>query len=550
MNEKKHWNRNFQVWLVIMLFLNWPLVQAISFSDIQAVNVTGSGAVINWKTNESADSYVHYGTNLSKLSIQSDFTKVENHSLSLSGLLNSTKYFYEVKSGNESDNNSGSFYSFTTLAKKSVVLGGNKTQTLPKIVVSLPSSVASSEINISGTTDTGVQVKLKVNGATTSTKAVVNKSFLFSKVSLSSDVVNRIELEVKDKLGQKSSKKFSVYADLKKPKITLKPVLARVNQTKVKLEGTVNKNVSLEIFVNNRSAYKVQTNNFSKEVSLRDGQNDIDISAKDIGGRKNILSLQVFSDTKVPTVTATVVGGTTFYEGRAKSDITGLTKPGAKVYLYVFSREVYSRAPDFKKARAVVTADKQGKFIFSNVNFERTPISLKDLSPRHIPSSLVDVVLPAADIIRGQTQKSFEIYILAEDQLGRVTNFAARKTILIYNCYSADYAFNVDPMIEYQLPYRLQPTLLDDGRQTISSMLKLKYSGSAVAAKQGEQPYRIMSMTVDRACTPGMLKQGDFNISCKIFPRNIVPVGSPDKTAYYLQATLGRTSELTKKDPN
>ncbi|MAG60539.1 hypothetical protein CL619_02015 [archaeon] len=547
MTEKNNWIKNFRVWLVIMLFLNWPLVQAITFSDIQSNNITDQGAVISWKTNETADSYVHYGTNVSQLSIISDLTKVENHSVSLSGLLNSTKYYYEVKSKSENDNNSGKFYGFTTLAK---TLVDKSSAVLPKITVSLPTTVAKEMINISGTTDTGVQVKLKVNGLTTSTQAVVNKSFLFTKVSLKSDAVNRIELEVKNKAGQIGSKKLTVYADLKKPQITLKPVLARVNGTSVKLEGTINKKTAFEIFVNNRSAYKAQTNNFSKSITLKEGKNDLELIATDVGGKKNTLSLQVTADTKVPSIQATVIGGLTYYEGRAKSDIAGETKAGAKVYLYVFPREVYSRAPDFSKAREVVTADGKGKFTFSDVNFEGIHIALKDLKPRQIPTSLKDVVLPAADVIRGQTQKSYEIYLLAEDQLGRVSTLAWKKVVLIYNCFSADYAFTIDPMIEYQLPYRLKPTLLDEGRQTISSTIKLKYTGTGVAPKEGEKGFRVQSMRVDRACTSGMMEKGAFNISCKIFPRNIVPVSSPDKTAYFLQATLGRTSELTKKDSN
>jgi len=87
-------------------------------SNVQAVNVTATGATITWTTSVAASSEVVYGTNTPWGGLN-EFSPaaVTLHSMTLSGLSPSTKYRFAV----EGDNATGSWavssiYSFTTIA--------------------------------------------------------------------------------------------------------------------------------------------------------------------------------------------------------------------------------------------------------------------------------------------------------------------------------------------------------------------------------------------------------------------------------------------------
>ncbi|MFQ6060642.1 MAG: fibronectin type III domain-containing protein, partial [Thermoplasmata archaeon] len=85
-------------------------------------------ATITWKTNEETDSRVSYGLTTSLGSSEYEFRKVKSHSILLTNLNPSTRYYFEVASadqaGNQAvDDNGGSKYSFITLTGISSVPG-------------------------------------------------------------------------------------------------------------------------------------------------------------------------------------------------------------------------------------------------------------------------------------------------------------------------------------------------------------------------------------------------------------------------------------------
>lgn len=68
-------------------------------------NITDSGAVITWSTNEPATSQVEYGTTTTYgLSTTLDSTLVTSHRVALTGLAASTTYHYRVKSTDAAGN--------------------------------------------------------------------------------------------------------------------------------------------------------------------------------------------------------------------------------------------------------------------------------------------------------------------------------------------------------------------------------------------------------------------------------------------------------------
>jgi len=99
----------------------------ISEDDVE--NITSTTAQITWTTNSSSDSRVNYGTVRPKdgswKSVY-DSANVTHHSILLEGLTVDETYYFEVESedadGTSTDNNSGEYYSFKTLAWYSISL--------------------------------------------------------------------------------------------------------------------------------------------------------------------------------------------------------------------------------------------------------------------------------------------------------------------------------------------------------------------------------------------------------------------------------------------
>ncbi|MEM2874375.1 MAG: fibronectin type III domain-containing protein, partial [Candidatus Nanoarchaeia archaeon] len=69
-----------------------------TISSINVTNITTSSVIINWLTDEEANSTVNYGTNLSLGSMQSDSSFTTEHNISLSNLTPNTLYYYNVTS--------------------------------------------------------------------------------------------------------------------------------------------------------------------------------------------------------------------------------------------------------------------------------------------------------------------------------------------------------------------------------------------------------------------------------------------------------------------
>jgi len=94
---------------------------------------SSSSATITWTTNKISDSEVKYGTTSGDYSdTASEATDVKSHSIGLTGLSASTKYYYVVNSTSPGDNtNQSAEYSFTTsaAARRSVGGGGGTTTT-------------------------------------------------------------------------------------------------------------------------------------------------------------------------------------------------------------------------------------------------------------------------------------------------------------------------------------------------------------------------------------------------------------------------------------
>ncbi|MFH1682995.1 MAG: hypothetical protein ABIA37_04320, partial [Candidatus Woesearchaeota archaeon] len=540
-NVKKRGTRILTI-VMILFILNFPLISALNLSNVLSTNITENSVVITWQTNETADSFVSYGTNQTTLTTVGDAQSVLNHSFALVNLLEAATYYFKVKSGAVEDNNSGSLYSFTTL---------NLTDdtTAPTIKANISSTVLDSKMDIFGETEKDAQVSLIVNGIAVGKKTALDGNFSFVDVRLKADSLNLIELEAEDKSGNKGNASFTVFSDVSKPKITLAALPNITTNVSFTLTGTISENATLSVLIDNRSAYNAKdVKVISASISLKEGENNVTVTAEDASGQKDEVKFKITLDSKPPTITADLVKGNSFYQGRAETDVTGVTKPGSKVYLYFFRKTGYDVTPDFSRAYEVLTADANGNFTFSGVDFEHPPITLKDFKPKEIPVGLKDVIIYALDSAQEQQQWSYEVYLIAEDDLGR-SNFW-KQMVTVYTCYTAETGFHVDPLPQFTLPAKLDPAMLDDGRQTVSALINLSYIGSGVRSET-EAGFKVLDVKLEKACTPGMLTDtgifNNFQVSCKVFPNTAKMQPNPEKTAWFMTATLARSDDLSKR---
>lgn len=75
------------------------LMQSLIISDVEAILVTDSTAVITWKTNAPLNSRVDFGTSSTYGNIATNSPLTMSHLVNLSGLLSNTTYHYQVSSG-------------------------------------------------------------------------------------------------------------------------------------------------------------------------------------------------------------------------------------------------------------------------------------------------------------------------------------------------------------------------------------------------------------------------------------------------------------------
>jgi hypothetical protein len=95
-------------------------------SAVEVTSISGTGAVVNWSTNEPADSLVEWGTtpSLGSSALVSDLEW--NHTVVIDGLSPCTEYYFRVSSTDSShntviDDNNGSLYSFESASSQLVL---------------------------------------------------------------------------------------------------------------------------------------------------------------------------------------------------------------------------------------------------------------------------------------------------------------------------------------------------------------------------------------------------------------------------------------------
>jgi len=152
-----------------------------SISSVVNYSITTTSAIVNWTTNEAANSSANYGTTTALGTTSGNVTLATGHSIRLTSLSESTTYYYNVTSCDSSDNcNTTGPYSFTTLdgTEPTIISVVNYSITISSAIVNWTTNeAANSSANYGTTTALG----------TTSGNATLATAHSISLTSLSDD---------------------------------------------------------------------------------------------------------------------------------------------------------------------------------------------------------------------------------------------------------------------------------------------------------------------------------------------------------------------------
>ncbi len=105
--------------LLLLVLPQLALADGPAIYGVSVTDITDTTAQISWNTNTTSDSRVNYGETIGLGTTAYASGNDTTHNIVLTGLTPGTKYYFEVQStdasGTATDNNTGAFYSFTTV---------------------------------------------------------------------------------------------------------------------------------------------------------------------------------------------------------------------------------------------------------------------------------------------------------------------------------------------------------------------------------------------------------------------------------------------------
>lgn len=498
--------------IMMMLLLLLPLAHALQISDVEFTEITDNSAKLTFATDEPALAEIRWGEDAENFQIKATTEFTADFEIEFDNLDNDTTYYAEIKAktiGEEVvDNNSGNYYSFTTL----------EADTEPSFInATLPEWHNKQRIDVYGNVEPEADVSIYVNGNWWGRVMTEDDGyFLFYDVPLEKEIVNKVKLAVTDRSGNVNEQEWDVGVDVVRPVLNMSFEELYENSP-AEIRGSVSEEVSLDIYWND-TLVDTQTVSgaFTVRVDLDDAYNDLEFVARDRAGNTASAPAVVFLDTLPPTITEVYPrAGATYYEGREEITITGKTKPNIRVMLYF---------GDSTDAAKTTTSDDTGAFEFKDVDLKEY-FRVREFieRPAALPGELEQRIGE-----RPEEATMVQIKLAAVDRAGRKVE--QRLNYRIITCYYGG-DWNILNLNEYQSPDLLSTERLEAGTEIVSFVLNLSYQGFGENAK-------ITNLVIDNTCSPELMSEDErYNVSCRILQRSPSPYmrSNDDKTLWYIR---------------
>jgi len=158
-------NMSGNINISITIDTNAPIISSVFNSSI-----TNQSAIISWSTDDQANASLNYGTSITLGSIHTNTSRATSHAISLSGLMNSTVYYYNITSCNHNGYCSvQGLYSFRTLSNP---------DSTPPIISGLFNTTTNETSIITFTTDDSANSTVKYGTTPALLSSSLNSSFL------------------------------------------------------------------------------------------------------------------------------------------------------------------------------------------------------------------------------------------------------------------------------------------------------------------------------------------------------------------------------------
>lgn len=324
--------------LVCALFSSSALAQQIQVSEINFFS-TEQNTTVSWKTETITDATFYYG--------------IENLTNELKDMNtgNYHEFTFETKTGKSYYYNIKSCTTGHTICTEK-----DGTYAVDPFIldVEIPEMIKTSKITITGTTLSGTEIKLFVNDKEQKRIKTNSRDFKFNNIPLQVGE-NIIKITAEKDGKQKKEKTFSVKVDVKPPAIKLSTPLITKEST-LKLQGNIDEAASLNIEIiqeelNISKEYDTAVEgDFTYDVDLFEGKNQINIIAEDKAGFKTKTTKEITYDAGPPQFIETNLEQLSPTYKRVIT-VAGKTNEKSSITVYVNG-----------KAKETVLTDDEGNF--------------------------------------------------------------------------------------------------------------------------------------------------------------------------------------------
>ena len=246
---------------------NSPLI-----SGIDILPLTDTTARVTWITDENSTTIVLFGINKTD-KIKSLADMAANHSIVIEGLQKNIVHTFAVKSCDASGNCANS---------SSQIFTAGRDTAIPPINLNLPRFINRKVIDIIGSTKSFSSVTLFVNNMNIPLRSLsVNEvgssgKFAFNQIQLLQD--NVIKIVVVSRFGIKNQKIFEVGIDAETPVVQMNDVPSLTSKAQLPINGTVNEQVTIKVFVDAHIDAVVPTPSKIEGVgAAKIGQNSVEL---------------------------------------------------------------------------------------------------------------------------------------------------------------------------------------------------------------------------------------------------------------------------------